>query len=205
MTSFDLGFEDLDLEPVSATNNQKFGVVCLPARNDSASWYMNQVSFLNASTWNAEMPEEDEASIGRWVEAAAAHLRAAGDRPVNVIASGETALGAILLAAAHPELMTSLILGDPEMDVTSELFTRAVERIRTPTLVIAATPEKDTDISIPQGIAGGIDNGVFVIIDDCAVPAHHNKHDSFNEWTSSFIRIAEGLHTFGQSQEENNV
>lgn len=209
MTSIDLDFEDLDLEPVSNTGGHKFGIVCLHADSDSDAWYRDQVSGLNATAWDAPSDAtlfgNDDAPYAEWVEAAAARLRSAGDLPVNVIACGKATLGAMLLAAEHPELLTSLVLGDPEVNVASDLFTLTVGRIRTPSLVIVAAPERDTDISVPQGIAGGIANGVFVIIDDCAVPTHHHKPSSFNEWTSSFIRIAEGLHTFGQPQEENNA
>lgn len=209
MTSIDLDFEDLELEPVSTGTGSTRGVVCLHTDTDSESWYLDQASDLNAATWGAPLASttlaSDETSVVEWAEAAATYLRSKGELPVNLIACGNASLGAMLLAAEHPNLITSLILGDPEANVSSTLFKQTLKRIQTPSLVIAAAPQKDTDIAIPQSIAGGISNGVFVIIDDCAVPAHQQKPRSFNEWTSSFIRIAEGLHSFGQPQEENHA
>ena len=209
MTSIDLDFKDLDLESMPDLGRQSFGVVCLHAGSDSGTWYRNQLSALAATAWDAPpdaaLRGNGDAPFAQWVEAYAAHLRSTGNLPANVVASGPAAMGAMLLAAEHPELVTSLVLGDPEVDVASDLFIQTVGRIRTPSLVIVAAPERTTDISDAQGIAGGIANGVFVIIDDCAVPAHHHKPSSFNEWTSSFIRIAEGLHAFGHPQEENNA
>jgi hypothetical protein len=80
-----------------------------------------------------------------------------------------------------------------------------LRRVRAPSLVIAAAPDIDTDISMPQSIAGGISNGVFVIIDNTAVPAHQSRSHSFNEWSRSFMNIAEGLHTVTETQEEHSA
>ncbi|MFF2297859.1 alpha/beta fold hydrolase [Arthrobacter sp. NPDC058127] len=161
----------------------------------------------DAQTWEnfdgafpgATIPEDQ---LEAWVSAAAAALRDGGVTPVHLVASGGAVYGTIVLAGRYPELVKSMILGDPEVDTSIEGYARSLQLVQAPSLVIAAAPQADTDIAGPQSIAGGIDNGVFVIIENAAVPAHRTRADSFNEWATSFMNIAEGLHTFAKSEED---
>lgn len=162
-------------------------------------------------------PWESGASAGpheldRWVEALCHHLATVGSS-AHLLATGPAAYGAIVLAARHPELVVSLLLGDPEVDLEAEGYAALLRAVVAPTLVIAAAPDADSatpevgaevspQIAQAQSIAGGIDNGVFVVIDGCPVPAHRERGSSFTEWVTSFTTIAEGLVALTQQRQE---
>ncbi|MFE4078680.1 alpha/beta hydrolase [Paenarthrobacter sp. YIM B13468] len=193
--------------PQPSTEQLRHRVVCLHKGTGAGAWYTWQVAAYDAQTWedgDDPLPGStmSEGQLKEWVAAAAAALRDGGSAPVHLMASGSAAYGTIVLAGRYPELVKSMILGDPEVDTSIDGYTLALQLVQAPSLVVAAAPRTDSDIAGPQSIAGGIDNGVFVIIEDTAVPAHRTKSDSFNEWATSFMNIAEGLHTFADSKEE---
>lgn len=111
----------------------------------------------------------------------------------HLIVIGADAPGALTLAAEHAEWVVSLILVDPEVDVDAPEHTTTMGRVTVPTLVIASAPTPDAPIDQPQSIAGGVDNGVFVVIDGAAAPTLVNRPTSVLEWSSAFMEIAEGL------------
>ncbi|MHC6222463.1 alpha/beta fold hydrolase [Arthrobacter sp. MMS24-S77] len=191
--------------PQADTRRIRHRVVCLHNGSGAGEWYTRQVAAYDAQTWGgahlgATVPEDQ---LEGWVTAAAAALRDGGVTPVHLVTSGRAVYGTIVLAGRYPELVKSMILGDPEVDTSVEGYAHSLQLVQAPSLVIAAAPQADTDIAEPQSIAGGIDNGVFVIIENTAVPAHRTRADSFNEWATSFMNIAEGLHTFAESEEDS--
>lgn len=126
---------------------------------------------------------------GAWADGAAAQIAEA----THVIAVGGDAPGALTLAASHPERLVSLVLVDPAVDVDDPEHAATMRRITVPTLVIASAPTPDAPVDEPQSIAGGVDNGVFVIIDGVSAPTLVNRPASVLEWSSAFMAIAEGL------------
>ncbi|WP_051215498.1 hypothetical protein [Granulicoccus phenolivorans] len=114
---------------------------------------------------------------------------------VHLIAPGAYARAALDLAADHGTRLISLVLVDPEVDEHDPRLWETLRRIEVPTLVIAAVPEQTTSVVKAQSIAGGVDNGVFVIIDGAQAPSHRTRPDSFREWSTAFMVIAEGLAT----------
>ncbi|QNG21113.1 hydrolase [Rhodococcus triatomae] len=152
----------------------------------------------------------------------AREIEAVGE-PVHVLATGIAAHGAVVLAVRHPELVVSLLLGDPA-DESPSTERDLLGRVTTPTLVIASQPDggrassaepdggrassaepdggRESVSSAAQALAGGIDNGVFVVIDGAAVPAHRERGASFDEWVTSFTIIAEGLGALGAHRQE---
>lgn len=125
----------------------------------------------------------------RWAAEAAGQLTEAA----HVIAIGADAAGALTLAADSAPHVVSLILVDPEVDLDDPEHEAAMSRVAVPTLVIASAPTPDSPIDQPQSIAGGVDNGVFVIIDGAAAPTLVNRPASVLEWSGAFMSIAEGL------------
>lgn len=193
--------------PQPDTGQIRHRVVCLHNGTGAGEWYARQVAAYGAQTWEKFDgaflgAAGSESQLEAWVSAAAAALRDGGVTPVHLVASCRAVYGTIVLAGRYPELVKSMILGDPEIDTSIEGYTRSLQLVQAPSLVIAAAPQADTDIAEPQSIAGGIDNGVFVIIENTAVPAHRTRADSFNEWATSFMNIAEGLHTFAEPEED---
>lgn len=120
---------------------------------------------------------------------AAAALR--DGRAVHLYAAGADAEPALRAADRHGDLLRSLILADPACDV--DAVAGLLGRITVPTLVVASALGDDTDLSVPQRLAGEIDNGVFVVVDGCPAPVHLTRPESFTEWASAFAAIAEGL------------
>ncbi|ROZ98095.1 alpha/beta fold hydrolase [Gordonia sp. OPL2] len=111
--------------------------------------------------------------------------------PTHVFADGADVVDAIRLAVDHPDTVLSLVLAEP---VTVPDDIRAtLAQVTVPTLVLASAPVADADLSAAQLLAGDIDNGVFVVIDGAPRPVHTERRESFAEWTSSFVAIAEGL------------
>lgn len=99
------------------------------------------------------------------------------------------------LAVRHPDLVTSVLAGDPAVDEDDPAYWESLRRVAAPTLVLAAAPRPDADTSQAQTVAGGIDNGVLVIVDGSSTPVHRQAARSFNEWVTAFMSIAEGLQT----------
>jgi pimeloyl-ACP methyl ester carboxylesterase len=199
---------DFGYEPEEST--PQHDVVCLNAGTSASEWFASQVDALGARVWEPQISlaidvGSSPRQLEMWVDAASSALRGSPSGPAHILATGAAAYGAIMLAATYPEQVKSIILGDPEVDTTVEGYATTLRRVQAPSLVIAAAPRSDTDISKPQSVAGGIDNGVFVIIDNTPAPAHHSRPHSFNEWTKSFMKIAEGLHAVGSPQEEANA
>lgn len=111
----------------------------------------------------------------------------------HVIAIGEDAPGALSLAARHAEHVVSLVLVDPEVQPDDPEHLTTMSRVRVPTLVIASAPTSDHPVEQAQSVAGGVDNGVFVIIDGAEAPTLVNRPESVLEWAGAFMSIAEGL------------
>ena len=204
-----LGHAPGDIMPLRDVMPQH-DVVCLHGGGGADEWFAHQLDALGARAWEPGIGVTFDVTgppgqMDDWVEAASSALHESASGPAHILASGTAAYGAIMLAALHPQQVKSLILGDPLVDTSVEGFVATLRRVRAPSLVIAAAPDLDTDISIPQSIAGGITNGVFVIIDNTAVPAHQSRSHSFNEWSRSFMNIAEGLHTVTETQEEHSA
>lgn len=170
--------------------------VCLHEGLDGGDWFAEQVLNLDATVIDAGIPFrlEDPQSVESWVAGVAAQL-SRFHTPVHVIATGAAASGALALQVRNPELVRSLLLGDPVAPDDSPEFRAMLGAVTAPTLVIASAPD-DTDNAISaagQQIAGLVDNGVFVVIDGCRVPAHRERGSSFDEWVLSFAGIAEGI------------
>lgn len=186
-------------------------IVCLHGEQDVAAWYVDQLVGLDALVWETPadvvLDRTDVASLDRWVDAAVAGItRLSGGRRVHVLATGPAAYGAIVLGARHPEVVTSLLLGDPETDPTEQGYAELLAAVTAPTLVVASAPEPGDPaqtVAAAQSIAGGIANGVFVVIDGALVPAHRERGSSFNEWVTSFTIIAEGLDALGTQRQED--
>lgn len=109
----------------------------------------------------------------------------------HVFAAGADIPGALRLAVRHPDTVLSLVLAEP-LPLDDEAAGLLPE-ITVPTLVLACAPAEDADLSAAQRVAGEIENGVFVIIDGTPKPVHTESRESFAEWSSSFVAIAEGL------------
>ncbi|WP_191563994.1 alpha/beta fold hydrolase [Janibacter melonis] len=130
-----------------------------------------------------------EPGRARWASRAAQNLMSAS----HVIAVGADAPGALSLAADHAEHVVSLVLVDPEVDLKDPEHAETMRRVGVPTLVIASAPTPDASVEQSQSIAGGVDNGVFVIIDGADAPMLVTRPTSVLEWSSAFMEIAEGL------------
>ena len=123
---------------------------------------------------------------GQWAAAAADLLHEAA----HVIAIGGDADGALSLAADHLERVVSLVLVDPDVQPEDPEHLATMRRVNVPTLVIASAPTPDHPVEQAQSIAGGVDNGVFVIIDGAEAPTLANRPASVVEWASAFMSIA---------------
>lgn len=125
-----------------------------------------------------------------WQDGAEASV--SGGELTHVFAAGADIPEALRLATEHPDTVLSLILAEPlplDGDAVALLT-----QVGVPTLVLAAAPEAaDTDLSVAQQIAGDVENAVFVVIDDAPRPVQTSSPESFAEWSSSFVAIAEGL------------
>lgn len=178
-------------------------LVCLHAGPEPARWFADQVAALGAIAHRCRaLDPVDQESVDAWVNEVAAAVTALGHDRVHVLATGATAYGAIAFAACHPALVTSLVLGDPEVEPDLPGYGEFLARVSAPSLVIASVPDEHTDIARAQSIAGGIDNGVFVVIDGATIPAHCERADSFNEWVTAFAIIAEGLDAMASQRQE---
>lgn len=124
-----------------------------------------------------------------WAERAVGDL----DEPVHVVAVADDAPGALFMAAHRTERVVSLVLVDPQVDGADPDHMATMRDVTVPTLVIVSAPTPDSPIDHGQSVAGGVDNGVFVIIDGAAAPTLDTRPESVLEWASAFMSIAEGL------------
>lgn len=124
-----------------------------------------------------------------WATAAAGKLTEAA----HVIAIGADAPGALSLAAHEAGHVVSLVLVDPQVDVEDPEHATTMSAVTVPTLVIASAPQPESPVDEAQSVAGGVDNGVFVIIDGSEAPTLVNRPASVLEWAGAFMSIAEGL------------
>ncbi len=179
------------------------GILCLRSGTDPADWFLDQVHALGAVQWGPEGEPDDEAWLAQADRALTEDL---GGRPVHVIAAGTAVPRALLLAARRPESVISVLAGDPVVDESNPAYWELLRQVHTPTLVVVAAPRPDSDTSHAQTVAGGIENGVMVIIDGTAAPVHRSNPRSFAEWVSAFMSIAEGLQTLTpQPREETHA
>ncbi|MFW0787394.1 hypothetical protein AAFP35_23095 [Gordonia sp. CPCC 206044] len=179
--------------------------VCLHDGPSGAEWFAEQILALGASVVEAQhtLDLADAESVDAWVDHAVNALERV-DGAVHVVATGAAAYGALTLQVRRPDLVRSLLLGDPTGPADSPDHRALLAAVTAPTLVIASAPD-DLDNAISadaQQIAGLVDNGVFVVIDGCAVPAHRERGSSFDEWALSFAGIAEGLADLHTAQQE---
>ncbi len=175
-------------------------VLCLRSASEPADWFLEQVHALEALEWTAEEGLDDEA----WLTQAASTIATRFDgAPVHVIAAGAAVPRALLLAARRRDLVTSILAGDPQVDESDAGYWELLRQVHAPTLVVVAAPEPGTDTSQAQSVAGGIDNGVMVVIDGAVAPTHRSSPKSFTEWATAFMVIAEGLPN--PSQERTDV
>lgn len=141
-----------------------------------------------------ERTPDGEAAGETWCdEVAAAVAERLGDGPVHVIACGAAVPTALGLAAHRQDLVASVIAGDPEVDQSDAGYWELLRQVRAPTLVLVAAPEPDTDTSQAQSVAGGVENGVMVVVDGAVAPTQRSRPESFTEWATAFMVIAEGL------------
>ncbi len=168
------------------------GILCLRSGAEPADWYLEQVHALGAHEWGPQGETDDTT----WLEQAAhAITNGAHGWPVHVLATGATVTRALLLAARRPDLVTSVLASDPEVNDADPAYWELLRQVQTPTLVLVAAPQPESDTSPAQTVAGGIANGVMVIVDGCTAPVHRQSARSFNEWVTAFMSIAEGLQT----------
>lgn len=113
---------------------------------------------------------------------------------VHVVADPVSAASALELAARHFDKVTSLVLVDPEVNATDTELRDTMREVRVPTLVMVSAPTPETTFAGAQSVAGTVDNGVMVIIDDVEPPAHHTAAESVTEWLWPFLEISEGLY-----------
>ncbi|OYO09341.1 alpha/beta hydrolase [Enemella evansiae] len=132
----------------------------------------------------------DQADAGQFRDTVSNEL---GRAPVHLIASGLDAEGALSFAAEEGDRLVSLVLIDPQVDESNPDYWELLGRVHVPSLVIAAAPEPNSPVAQAQSVAGGIENGVFVIIDGITAPSHRSRPASFVEWGGAFMVIAEGL------------
>ncbi|MGW0002524.1 alpha/beta fold hydrolase [Nocardia grenadensis] len=178
-------------------------MVCLHAGPDPARWFAGQIETLGAIAHRSRaLDAADAEHVDAWADEVASAVTALGHDRVHLLATGATTYGAIALAARYPALVTSLVLGDPEADPDAPGYGELLAQVAAPTLVIASVPDERVDIAQAQSIAGGIDNGVFVVIDGATIPAHRERAASFNEWVTAFTVIAEGLDAMASQQQE---
>lgn len=184
-------------------DTRAYPLVCLHTGPDPALWFAGQVEALDAiAVRSRALDATDPASVEAWADDTASVLAALGHERVHLVSTGAAAFGAIALAARRPALVAGLILGDPEVDPEAPGYGDLLAQVRAPSLVIASVPDERVDIAQPQSIAGGIGNGVFVVIDGAMIPAHRERAASFNEWVTAFTLIAEGLDAVASQGQE---
>lgn len=165
-------------------------IVCLLGPNDPDDHFAGQQSALDALPWRCPAETDDEA----WAAAAQESLAQIGAGPsIHLIANGEAVSTALRLTATAPQTVTSLQLVDPVVDTDDPDLRDAMRQVASPTLVLVAAPDRETTFSQAQSIAGDVPNGVMVIIDEQSPPVHQTSRETFHEWVTAFMVIAEGL------------
>lgn len=165
-------------------------VVCLAGAADPQDHFHAQERGLGAATWRSPEGTDDEA----WLAAARDGVdEAAGGRPAHLIATGAMVPRALLFATRHADMVKGLQLIDPVVERLHPGWMDLLKAVRVPTLVIVAAPDPTTDLSVPQSIAGHVDNGVMIILDHTQPPSSTTAPDSVNEWMTAFMNITEGL------------
>ena len=194
---------ELDLSAADQVEGLHDAILCLRSASQASDWFLDQVHSLGATEWGAAEGADDE----KWVaEAARAVAEHAAGGPAHVLATGTAVPRALLLAVRRPDLVTSVLAADPEVDEADPAYWELLRQVHTPTLVVVAAPRPDSDISAAQSVAGGVDNGVMVIIDGRSAPVHRKSSHSFHEWVTAFMSIAEGLRTLtDESTEETHA
>lgn len=175
--------------------------VCLHDRPGGGEWFAEQILELDACAIEPAdiLDPDDETSVKSLLDKAIREMAARttiDGAPAHLIATGEAVAVALRLAVDRPDLVRSLLLGDPSSGYDDGGNDDVLRAVSVPTLVIASAPEAEGLVSASaQRIAGLVDNGVLVLIDGCRVPAHRENGVSFDEWAMSFAAIAEGLAT----------
>lgn len=177
-----------------------YPIVHLGTVPGEATWFERDLGDLASIPWQDGTPLADTSAVEGWVSAAVDTITDGGRPRAHVLATGPAAYGAIVLAARHPALVASLLLGDPAVDGSLDGYAELLASVRAPTLVIASVPDPGHRADQAQSIAGGIADGVFVVIDGARVPAHQERSGSFTEWTVAFTEIAEGLETVDRQE-----
>jgi pimeloyl-ACP methyl ester carboxylesterase len=180
----------LDDQPIGQPESPAGGVLCVRSGQQPAGWFVDQVHALAAVEWGPDGDPDDEAWLAQAVDAVADR---SGGGPVHVIASEAAVARALSLAARRPDLVTSIVACDPAVDEADAGHRELLRQVRAPTLVVVAAPGADADTSQAQTVAGGIENGVMVIVDGAVAPVHRSNPHSFAEWVTAFMSIAEGL------------
>ena len=174
-------------------------ILCLRSATQDGDWFLDQLHALGAAEWAPAEATDDES----WVaEATRALVEHTDGGPAHVLATGAAVPRVLLLAARRPDLVTSVLAADPEVDEADPAYWELLRQVRTPTLVVVAAPRPDSDISAAQSVAGGVDNGVMVIIDGRPAPVHRKSSHSFHEWVTAFMSIAEGLRSLTDESRE---
>lgn len=181
-----------DRTPADPAERQGGVVLCLRSGDEPEDWYLEQVHSLGAFVWGPQGQPDDAAWLDQAVQAIAE--RAQG-RPAHLLATGPTVPRALLLAARRPDLVASVLAADPEVDEDDPAYWDLLRQVQTPTLVLVAAAQRESDTSQAQTVAGGVDNGVMVIVEGCRPPVHRRGAHSFHEWVTAFMSIAEGLQT----------
>lgn len=194
--------DDMSMDPMSMAGQAeplRDPVVCLRSGDEPPDWFLDQVHAFGAVEWGPAEATDDDSWVTSAAEAVTAH---AGGGSAHLLVTGPTTQRGLLLAARHPELVSSVLVTDPEVDDDDPAYWEVLRQVRTPTLVVVAAPERDSDLSAAQSVAGGVDNGVLVIIDGCAAPVHRGSPHSFREWVTAFMSIAEGLRALTYDSKE---
>ncbi|MGJ3507787.1 alpha/beta fold hydrolase [Enemella sp. A6] len=174
-------------------------VLALLAADDPEDYFDRQQRHLGAQVWRSPADVDDTA----WLTAAREALSETGQgHPVHVIAGAAMAARALRLVADQPVATSSLQLVDPDLDTNDPTLRDTMSLVETPTLVVVAAPDRATTFAKAQSIAGGVPNGVMVIIDDQQPPAHRTSPEAFNEWVTAFMHIAEGLYDMRSQSNE---
>lgn len=193
---------ELDLSASGQAERLRDSILCLRSATQASDWFFDQLHTLGAEEWGPPEETDDEA----WVaEATRALVEHAAGGPAHVLATGSAVPRALLLAVRRPDLVTSVLAADPQVDEADPAYWELLAQVHTPTLVVVAAPRPDSDISAAQSVAGGVDNGVMVIIDGQTAPVHRKSSHSFHEWVTAFMSIAEGLKSLTDESRETHA
>lgn len=184
----------VEVTPAAETaDTPQYPIACLGADPGTVTWFQGELDGLESIAWEGGAATQTATTLEAWVAAAREAITLDAATRVHLLTTGPAAYGAITLAARHPHLVASLLLGDPDVDPETAGYAETLADVQAPTLVIASAPDPGHATEHAQSIAGGITDGVFVIIDGAQIPAHRERGSSFNEWAVAFTLIAEGL------------